>query len=66
VYKGSAVMMEIAISAGNKALQVVDAINAIVGDLEKEWQNGIGEKDEIIVGGLSINGEEEHLGCCEG
>ncbi len=66
MYKGSAVMMEIAISAGNKALQVVDAINAIVGDLEKEWQNGIGEKDEIIVGGLSINGEEEHLGCCEG
>ncbi len=57
--------MEIAIRAGNKAPQVVDAVDTVIGGLEKDRQNGIGEMDEIAVGGLSIDGEEERLGCCE-
>ncbi len=65
-YKGSTVMVEIAIHAGNKAQQVVDAIDTVVGCLEKDWQDGVVEMDEIVVGGLSIDGEEKHLGCCEG
>ena len=65
-YKGSAVVMEIAIHTGNKAPQVVDAIDKVTGCLEKDWQDGVVEMDEIVVGGLSIDGEEKHLGCCEG
>jgi hypothetical protein len=44
----------------------VDAVDVVIGSLEKDRQDGIGETDEIIVGGLSINGEEERLGCCKG
>ncbi len=40
-YIGSAVMVEIAIHAGNEAPQVVDAVDAVVGHLEKDWQDGI-------------------------
>ncbi len=40
-YKGSAVMVEIAIRAGNKAPQVVDTIDVVVGCLEKDRQDGI-------------------------
>ena len=64
--EGSTVMVDIAIRAGNKAPQVVDAIDSVVGCLEKNWQAGVGETDKIVVGGLSIDGEEERLGCCEG
>ncbi len=37
VYDGSAVMVEIGIRAGNKAPQVVDAVDAVIGCLEKDW-----------------------------
>jgi hypothetical protein len=37
VYKGSAVVMKIAIRAGNEAPQVMDAVDAVVGCLEKDW-----------------------------
>ena len=40
-YEGSAVMAEIAIRAGNKAPQVVDAVDAVIGCLEKDWQDGV-------------------------
>ncbi len=59
-------MVKIAIHAGNKSPQVVDAIDMIVGGFRKDRQDGVGEMDEIIVGGLSIDGEEERLGCCKG
>ncbi len=59
-------MVEIAICAGNKAPQIVDAIDAVVGSLEKDRQDGVRETDEIVVGGLSIDGKEECLGCCKG
>jgi hypothetical protein len=59
-------MVEIAIRAGNEAPQVVDAIIVVVGCLEKDWRDGVCETDKIVVGGLSIDGEEERLGCCKG
>ncbi len=65
-YKGSAIVMKIAIRASNESLEVVDAVGTVVGGLEKDRQDGIVETDKIIVGGLSIDGEEERLGCCEG
>jgi hypothetical protein len=40
-YKGSAVVMEIAIRTGNKAPRFVDAVDVVVGCLEKDWQDGI-------------------------
>jgi hypothetical protein len=46
--------------------EVVDAADAVIGGLEKDRQDGVGETDKILVGGLSIDGEEERLGCCEG
>ncbi len=49
-------MVEIAICAGNKAPQVVDAIDVVVGGLQKDRQDGIKEMDKIVVGGLSIDG----------
>jgi hypothetical protein len=33
--------METAIRTGNKAPQVVDAIDAILGGLEKDWEDGV-------------------------
>jgi hypothetical protein len=65
-YEGSAVVVKIANRSGNKALQVVDTVHTVVGGLEKDRQDGVGETDKIGVRGLSINGEEERLGCCEG
>jgi hypothetical protein len=40
-YKGSTVVVEIAIRAGNKAPQVVGAIDAVVGGLEKDRQDDV-------------------------
>ncbi len=57
-YKESAVVVKIAIRAGNKSPQVVDAVDAVVGGLEKDRQDDVGEMDEIIVGGLSTMGRK--------
>ncbi len=40
-YKGSAIMVEIAIHAGNKAPQVVDTVDEVKGHLEKDRQDGV-------------------------
>jgi hypothetical protein len=40
-YKGSAVMVETAICAGNKAPQIVGTIDMVVGRLETDRQDGI-------------------------
>ncbi len=66
VYEGSAVVVKIPICAGNESPKVVDAIDMVAGGLEKDRQDCIGERDKIVVGGLSINGGEERLGCCKG
>ncbi len=34
-------MVEILIRAGNEAPQVVDTVDAVVGGLEKDWQDGV-------------------------
>jgi hypothetical protein len=40
-YKGSAVVVDMVICTGNKAPQVVDAVDRVVGGLEKDRQDGI-------------------------
>jgi hypothetical protein len=40
-YKGSEVVVEIAIHTGNKAPQVVDTFDAFVDGLEKDWRDGV-------------------------
>ncbi len=58
--------MKIPVHAGNESPEVVNAADVVVGGLENDRQDGVGETDKIVVRGLSINGEEEHLGCCKG
>jgi hypothetical protein len=47
-------VVEITIRAGNKAPQVVDPVDVVVGGLEKDWWDGIWETDKIVIGGMSI------------
>jgi hypothetical protein len=65
-YKGSAIVVEVPIHVGNKSPEVVDAIDTAIGGFEKDQGDDAGEPDEIVVGGLSIDGEEECLGCGKG
>jgi hypothetical protein len=58
--------MKILIRTGNTSPEVVDAVDAVVSGLAKDRQDGIRETDKIVVGGLSIDGEVERLGCCKG
>jgi hypothetical protein len=64
-YKGSAVVVEVPVRIGNESPEVVDAIDVVVGGLEKDRGGGIMETNKIVIGGLSIDGEEERLGCCK-
>jgi hypothetical protein len=57
-YKEGAVMVKIPVCAGNKSPEVVDTVDVVVGDLEKDRQDGLGETDKVIIGGLSIDGEK--------
>jgi hypothetical protein len=40
-YEGSIVVVKIAIRAGNEAPQVVDAVDMVIGGLEKNRQDGV-------------------------
>jgi hypothetical protein len=53
--------MEVAVPVGNMPPEVVDTVDTVVGRLEI-----MGAMTLLLLGGLSIDGEEEHLGCCEG
>jgi hypothetical protein len=65
-YKGSAVVVEVSFSIGNESPEIVDAADKVVDGLENDRRHGVGEMDKIVVRRLSIDGEEQHLGCCEG
>ncbi len=59
-------MVEVPVHIGNESPKVVDAVDVVIGGFEKDQRDGIEETDKIIIGGLSTDGEEEHLGCCKG
>jgi hypothetical protein len=67
-YKGSTIVVKVPVCISNESPEVVDAIGTVVGGLEKDRGDCVGETDKIVVGGLSIDGdgEEERLGCCKG
>ncbi len=48
-YKGSAVVVKIPIHAGNESPEVVNTVDAVVGGLEKDKQDGIGETSEVAL-----------------
>ncbi len=58
-------MVEVPVCIGNESPEVVYAVDVVVGGLEKDRQDGVREMDKIVIRGLSIDGEEEHLGCCK-
>ncbi len=49
-------MMEVLVCIGNESPEILDAIGAVVCDLEEDGR--IVDADKIVVGGLSNNGEE--------
>jgi hypothetical protein len=66
VYERSNVVVEVPVCVGNESPEAVDTVDAIVGGLDNDKGDDVGETDEIIIEGLSIDGEKERLGCCKG
>ncbi len=44
-FEGSAVVVKIPICTGNESPEVVDAVDSVVGGLDKDRQDGVGEMD---------------------
>ena len=57
-YKGKAVVVEVPVGVGDEPPEVLDAVGAIVRDLEEDGRKGIVDANKIVVGGLSCKGEE--------
>ena len=57
-HEGKAVMVEVPVGVNDEPLEVLDAIGAIVRDLEVDGREGVVDANEIIVGGLSCDWEE--------
>ena len=56
-------MVEVPVGVGNEPPEVLDAVGAIVRDLEED---GRVDMDKIAIGGLSCDGEEGRCGGSEG
>ena len=65
-YKGKAIVVEVPVGIGDEPPEVLDAVGAIVRDLEEDGREGVVDANEIFVGGLSCNGEEGRCGGSEG
>ncbi len=65
-YKGKAVVVEVPVGVGDEPPEVLDAVGAIVRDLEEDGREGVVDANEIFVGGLSCDGEEGRCGGSEG
>ena len=65
-YKGKAIVVEVPVGVGNEPPEVLDADGAIVRDLEEDGCECVVDANEIVVGGLSCNGEEGQCGGSEG
>ncbi len=64
--EGKAVMVEVPVGVGDEPPEVLDAVGAIVGHLEQDGRERVIDADEIVVGGLSCDGEEGRCGGGEG
>ena len=65
-HKGKAVVVEVPVGVGNEPPEVLDAVGAIVRDLEEDGRKGVVDADKIVVGGLSCDEEEGRCGGSEG
>lgn len=65
-HEGEAVMVEVPIGVGHKPPDILDAIGAIVRDLESDGHEHVVDANEIVLGGLSCDEEEGHCGSNEG
>ena len=52
-------MMEVLVCIGNESPEILDAIGAVVCDLEEDGRKGIVDADMFVGSGLSNNGEED-------
>ena len=59
-------MVEVPVGVGDEPPEVLDAVGAIVRDLEEDGREGVVDANEIFVGGLSCDGEEGRCGGSEG
>jgi hypothetical protein len=66
VHKGGAIMVEVPAGIGDEPPEVLDAIGAIVRDLEEDGRKRIVDANKIVVCGLSCDGEEGRCGGSEG
>ncbi len=66
MYEGKAVVVEVPVGVGDEPPEVLDAVGAIVRDLEEDGRKSVVDADEIDVGGLSCNGEEGWCGDSKG
>ena len=65
-YKGEAVLVEVPVGVGDEPPEVLDAVGAIVRDLEEGGHKGVIDANKIVVSGLSYNREEGQCGGSEG
>ncbi len=59
-------MVEVPIGVGDEPPEVLDAVGAVVGDLLQDGRKRVVDADEVVVVGLSCNGEEGRCGGGEG
>ena len=65
-YEGEAVVVEVPVGVGDEPPEVLDAVGAIVRDLEEDGCKGVVDTNMIVRGGLSCNGEKGRCGGSDG
>ena len=59
-------MVEVPVGVGDEPPEVLDAVGAIVRDLEEDGRKRVVDANKIVVGGLACDGEEGRCGGSEG
>ncbi len=57
-YEGETVVVEVPVDIGNEPPEVLNAVGAILRDLEEDGRKRVIDANKIVVGGLSCDGEE--------
>ena len=66
MYEGKALVVKVPVGIGDEPPEVLDAVGVIVRYLEEDGREGIVDANEIVLGGLSCDGEEGRCGGSEG
>jgi hypothetical protein len=59
-------VVEVPLGIGDEPPEVLDAVGAIIRDLEEDGREGVVDANKIVVGGLFCDGEEGRCGGSEG